>query len=122
MLLKSYELTGKALDWAVAKAQGFSYEKYQQYRDAWLTAIYRPSHWKPSEDWSQCGPIIERERLEVTPWGVDGEWRAQDFYEPSPGVPCAEQYGPTPLIAAMRCYVTSKLGDEIEIPEILLKD
>lgn len=30
------------------------------------------------------------------------------------------RYGPTPLIAAMRCYVASKLGDEVEIPEELL--
>ena len=30
-----------------------------------------------------------------------------------------ESFGPTPLIAAMRCYVTSKLGDEVEIPEAL---
>lgn len=28
--------------------------------------------------------------------------------------------GPTPLIAAMRCYVASKLGDEVEVPEELL--
>jgi hypothetical protein len=28
-------------------------------------------------------------------------------------------WGDTPLIAAMRCFVTSKLGDEIEIPEEL---
>jgi hypothetical protein len=27
--------------------------------------------------------------------------------------------GPTPLIAAMRCYVASKMGDEIELPEEL---
>ena len=26
------------------------------------------------------------------------------------------QNGPTPLIAAMRCYVASKLGDEVEVP------
>jgi hypothetical protein len=29
-------------------------------------------------------------------------------------------YGHTPLIAAMRCYVASKLGDEVEIPQELL--
>jgi hypothetical protein len=29
-------------------------------------------------------------------------------------------YGITPLIAAMRCYVASKLGDEVEIPAGLL--
>jgi hypothetical protein len=30
------------------------------------------------------------------------------------------QNGPTPLIAAMRCYVASKFGDEVETPEELL--
>jgi hypothetical protein len=30
-----------------------------------------------------------------------------------------EEEGPTPLIAAMRCYVASKLGDYIDIPEEL---
>lgn len=33
----------------------------------------------------------------------------------------ADLIGPTPLIAAMRCFVASRLGDEIEIPEELLK-
>ena len=28
--------------------------------------------------------------------------------------------GDTPLMAAMRCYVASKLGDDVEIPEELL--
>jgi hypothetical protein len=28
-------------------------------------------------------------------------------------------FGPTPLIAAMRCYVISKLGDEVEVPDEL---
>jgi hypothetical protein len=27
--------------------------------------------------------------------------------------------GPTPLIAAMRCYVASVLGDEVEVPDSL---
>jgi len=30
-----------------------------------------------------------------------------------------EQDGPTPLIAAMRCYVASKLGEEVDVPEEL---
>jgi hypothetical protein len=29
------------------------------------------------------------------------------------------EFAPTPLIAAMRCYVASKMGDEIELPEEL---
>jgi Protein of unknown function (DUF2591) len=123
MLLKSYELTGKALDWAVAKAQGFSYEKYQQYRDAWLTAIYRPSHWKPSQDWAQCGPLLKELNISVNhvsdndPDPIeDGPWTA---YTNTSAYACT---GPTSLIAICRCYVDSKLGEFIEIPDVLLKD
>ena len=29
--------------------------------------------------------------------------------------------GPTPLIAAMRCYVISKLGEEVEVPDELAR-
>ena len=29
-------------------------------------------------------------------------------------------YGPTPLIAAMRCYCCAKLGDEVDIPDELV--
>lgn len=35
------------------------------------------------------------------------------------GNPC-HGYGPTPLIAAMRGHVASKLGDEVEVPEELM--
>ena len=109
--MKTRELTGAALDWAVDMAAG------NVRPDGGLYAGLAPG--KASTDWAQGGPIIEREKIEITPWGTKGEWRARDFYEPSPGVPCAEQYGPTPLIAAMRCYVASKLGDEIEISKEL---
>jgi hypothetical protein len=33
----------------------------------------------------------------------------------------AEDEGPTPLVAAMRCYVASKMGDEVDVPEDLLQ-
>ena len=66
-------------------------------------------HFNYSTDWSQGGPIIERERLDI--YGYDGEnWCANDNLR-------ATQYGPTPLVAAMRCYVASRLGNEVEVPE-----
>ena len=69
-----------------------------------------PLEYSPSTDWAQGGPIIEREGLTIT--HQQNQWAAQtddDLFE----------FGPTPLIAAMRCYVASKLGDEIELPEEL---
>jgi hypothetical protein len=92
--MKTSELTGAALDWAVAECEQFVEDVFE-----------------PSENWADGGPIIERERIRLDPRGV---WvAAHDTCE------WTEYSGPTPLIAAMRCYVASKLGDEIEIPEEL---
>ena len=123
MEIKPNELTNLALEWAVAKCE---------YPDlAWGSniGIHHASHqiviphlpeprcyWNPSSDWAQGGPIIERERLNLRASGA-GDWVASthDVSHPDRVV----QYGPTPLIAAMRCYVASKLGDEVDIPEEL---
>jgi hypothetical protein len=73
----------------------------------------------PSTDWEKGGPIIERERIDVNSKINAGddidEWRAVKGI----GAKTKARYGPTPLIAAMRCYVASKLGNEVEIPEEL---
>lgn len=145
------DLTGAALDWAVAKAEGL--EDVRAYGPAQLT-IKGPRIWiggkrpfDPSTNWSDGGPIIEREAISVIrsddEWGKDEKGFCNNGRIP---VWCAESgqqsytestnhdqhdpmyqfytdsmiYGPTPLIAAMRCYVASKLGDEIEIPLELL--
>ena len=66
-----------------------------------------------STDWSQGGPIIERELIETTRGGA----YAEHFWKATRNSITA--YGPTPVIAAMRCYVVSKLGDEVDVPEEL---
>lgn len=58
----------------------------------------------------QGGPIIERERINL--WNEGYEWEASRYGEHI-------VWGKTPLIAAMRCYVASKLGDDVTIPEEL---
>ena len=108
--MKTSELTGAALDWAVAKCEGFSEKNYcphdKHFRD-------EEDFWYcPSSDWAQGGPIIERERINL--WNEGYEWEASLFGKHI-------VWGNTPLIAAMRCYVASKLGDEVEIPEELIK-
>jgi hypothetical protein len=110
--MRTNELTGAALDWAVAKCEGIGlgprgFVVYYFEGD--------PAMWQPSTDWAQGGPIIEREGInlfqrkgiaakEGRPWLAYNEAQL-------------EQEGPTPLIAAMRCYVASKLGETIDIPE-----
>ena len=98
--MKTSELQGAALDYAVAKCEYPGAEHL----------ITRQNPFQYSTDWSQGGPIIEREKIELHPAG--DKWSSDiDHY--------FQHYGPTPLIAAMRCYVQSKLGDEFNIPEKL---
>jgi len=114
--MKTSELTGSALDWAVAKCEGFRVEFNYQYADekrfeGWWQC--GPGHWQPlnkySSNWAQGGPIIESERIAV--WATTDGWKAQR--SDTSNLTTA----PTPLIAAMRCYVASKLGGEVEIPK-----
>ena len=117
MRIKTNELSGAALDWAVAKCEGRRVEFNHQYTeetkfDGWWQL--GPNHWQPlnkySTDWAQGGPIIEREGITIFQTGRD--WMGYIRHD-------TESFAPTPLIAAMRCYVTSKLGDDIDIPEEL---
>lgn len=84
--------------------------------------------YSPSTDWSQGGPIIEREAIEIHPVYCDDKlfcWEASghnlEYDEVGEYINGSDhrQDSLTPLIAAMRCYVTAKLGDKVEIPDEL---
>ena len=112
--MKTAELTGVALDWAVCKAKGEYQCPVDEYTAVWMT------NRRYSTDWLLGGPIIEREEISISREFAASkvEWAA---WTPAPIRDDAEAfgYGPTPLVAAMRCYVASKLGDEVEVPEEL---
>jgi hypothetical protein len=118
--MKTSELTGAALDWAVCEATGF-FKGYTQFRSGKnflkVYGVARNKHLHPSTDWSQGGPIIERERITIRVSTAGGNWVG--FYDSSGIRVLGRNRGHTALIAAMRCYVASKLGDEIEIPKEL---
>jgi hypothetical protein len=117
MKVKTSELQGTALDWAVAKCEGhpglFDVDAMRGIK------VYLPfdefEYFEPSINWEQSGPIIEREGINLR--ALSGAlWEAETWSAEG------NQYlldGPTPLIAVMRCYVASRLGDEIELPEEL---
>lgn len=104
MRVKTNELTGAALDWAVALCEVGPID---------IKDIDDPHFY--STDWAEGGPIIEREGINLDNYAKNPKWSA---WTPAPDRESgeAQAYGPTPLIAAMRCYVVSKLGDEVEIP------
>jgi hypothetical protein len=94
--MKTSELTGKALNWAVGNAEGL---------DGWLAPVNYCGKWEHG------GPIIEREKIQIKENGC-GHW----FAKIGKG---KWMRGPTPLIAAMRCYVASKLGADVNVPKEL---
>lgn len=112
MKSKTSELTGAALDWAVALIE-FPAPHYED--DDRLVYVHGDDEFQfaPSTDWAQGGPIIERELIDVVRVGISNRCASRSIEDGS----IVRGYGLTPLIAAMRCYVASKLGDEIEVPD-----
>ena len=119
--MKTAELTGAALDWAVAKCEGRNDVYYAESikQMVWEGTYpmddtelgYVLYQYLPSTDWAQGGPIIDKEEIDTVKVGVK-QWRGRiEGGNPVSG------YGPSPLIAAMRCYVASKLGAEIDLPK-----
>lgn len=103
MKIKTSELKGAALDWAVAKCE-------KALRN-WPNYTKLPAY---STDWKEGGPLIEREEISVVFQPQSALWSAESRYSP-----VVRAKGATLLIAAMRCYVASKLGDEVDVPEEL---
>ena len=104
--MKTSELTGAALDWAVDKCQGREWESVGSF-----LAYHDEGQFNYSTDWSLAGPIIEREKITVSYPKPDRICTAFAFDW------AINAHGPAPLIAAMRCFVASKLGDDVDVPE-----
>ena len=111
--MKTSDLIGPALDWAVATCEGDT--SIVQFSPLASSKHY----FAPSKKWSQGGPIIDKlEGFQLKVWlesnpsskceahihNYEGDWVA---------------FGPTPLVAAMRCYCASKIGDVVEVPDEL---
>ena len=115
--MKTQDLIGAQLDWAVAKADENLHPKGDVRLLAGRVSTIEggdwetPDRWRkysPSTNWAQGGPIVEREGITLR-CGLHG-WDAElEEFD-------AISHGPTALIAAMRCFCCSKLGSEIEVP------
>jgi len=110
--MKTSELTGAALDWAVAQCEGllaFGWEDDMGLLKITLSTG-EAEYFIPTMKWEQGGPIIQEKKIEI--FIRDEEWFAySSFSTPE------DFHGDTPLVAAMRCYVASVYGTEIDIPE-----
>ena len=129
--IKVSEVSPTVLNWLVAKCEGYTH------LDIWLTTgaitTNQPNRLvlthRYATDWGQGGPIIDQNKIGFLPSdGHRGSQCCAFIYSPSQHDLAIEDgmtsicWGTTPLIAAMRCYVTSKLGEEVEVPDELLDD
>lgn len=126
--LKTNKLEGAALNYAVAKCEGIrTYIRPYEHTmtgvcilDADLVDMGTDGsqELRYSHDWAQGGPIMERERIEISILTKEGFITVIGVSSDADHIVTAK--GPTYLIAAMRCYVESKLGHVVEIPNALI--
>ena len=127
--VKTAELIGPALDWAVAKANGFAvqvrpYAEFcnastghkvkARYHRVWYEFDGDLEEYSPSADWSQGGPLIDKHNVEIL---RAGDYVMAKLY----GLTNAAGDGKTPLIAACHAIVAAKLGDAVSVPEELVQ-
>lgn len=104
MIIKTRELEGLALDWAVAKCKNIEN----------TLAVVTKGFFNPSTCQIAGGSIIDDEEIATTKYNDYPNWEA---HHPASSI---NARGITRLIAAMRSYVISKFGEEIEIPDELI--
>lgn len=123
--VKTAELTGAALDWAVAMAEFWEADRPQdgQIRRGDVYMLVGPfrliglgadKFYSPSTNWVQGGPLID----ECDVWLSDDERVCVASCPPHAGRFVVD--GGTNLIAACRAIVTSKLGEVVQVPEKLV--
>lgn len=122
--IKTSQLTGAALDWAVARAEGYAWRLERGcYGSGYHVVIEEPapsvkrfSVFRPSSDWGQGGRLVESHKIWLSaPINCRVEWRA------SVDDSCGSIGGGNALEAACKAVVESLLGPEIEIPEELVE-
>jgi hypothetical protein len=127
MEVKTIDLIGPALDWAVAITDGWEPDRPQdgQLKKKWLgmemhviagggMSVSAGNRYSPSTDWMQGGPLIVECRVSV-------------IFSDDDALPCAwtdntgAKEHSSYLVAACRAIVAAKLGDVVSIPDELMR-
>lgn len=117
------DLSGAALDWAVAQADGYPVKLVPAVLDAgwfvWSTDVSEGGRYSPSTDWSQGGPLIAKYLMDFC---VEHPQTIGAALCDENGLYIGDcmAFGPTHLIAACRALVLVKLGDIVKVPHCLV--
>ncbi|AXQ48937.1 MULTISPECIES: DUF2591 domain-containing protein [Pseudomonas] len=124
--VKTADLAGEALGWAIGKAEGLDlqlappgyngvpWRVFARYQGE---AIVHTKRFNPWEDWAVGGPLIEKRMVSLhCPQSTDDVWAGWVITDK--GEFC--QAGDSALIAASRAIVAAKLGDTVQVPKELM--
>jgi hypothetical protein len=117
MKIRTQDLKGEALNYAATLADKGNAFLIMDHAGALHTCYRHDQHgsivFTNYLGWSDAGPIIDREDIH---WGFGTKDGNKVVIASKFGHHVKPLLGPTALIAAMRCFVSSRLGDEVEIP------
>jgi len=124
MLIKTNELTGAALNWAVATALGWVLVERHGWWGWWTRKANgekrycqtQVSSWNPTSDLAEGTSILFKAGISLLYQAGDG-WDAYKLM--TPGKKFRDL---SPLVAGLRCFVAAELGDEVDIPVEFLGD
>lgn len=112
--IKVSTLTGALLDYWAAKANDeapYIKQYFDNSKQCWIESSDSP--YSPSTDWSQGGPIIESENILFDALPDHGH---RAYLRDKTGRPLCitDGWHTTKLIQAMRAFVSSKFGEEVD--------
>lgn len=118
--VSTQELSGAALDWAVAKSDGRDPKVYftgiPQYTFIYLGDA-ATCKFDPTSNWIWLSDLIKRYRIELSPLYV-GDWRAHVMADDEPQTPEVE--ASTAELAICRAVVEARLGEIVSVPKELM--
>jgi hypothetical protein len=144
--LKTAELTGQALDWAVAKCSEMPLftmgDEWPGNYSVTMTAAEKPIlildftgrmwreyqgvtvPWEPSTNWAQGGPLLDKYATMVFSRDSSADVMIGGFWNPSREAACEKKtpnaYGPSILVALCRAIVAANLGSVVQVPAELV--
>lgn len=132
--VKTADLAGEALGWAVGKAEGLDvFLAPPQCGNPWrvfarhqATATEHTKRYNPWEDWALGGPLAVKYQVSIIPEAHEGpegtemsqRWRASVYYRA--GEHYGTEYCDAALIATCQAVVATEFGDTVQVPKELL--
>lgn len=126
MKVQSKSLSGNALTWAVAHVQNLS-PRIHQLSGGGISVCYSGNQAMPFTEWTQGGKLVDDEDIDLDSNSARAphvRCRAimTSKIKSTFGFERVDAFGPTKLIAAMRCLIIAAVGKEIDIPDELVDE